>query len=335
MIRKIAIFSIAAFVVLWIAGAHLVKGRVIFLIKARESDNIKFAYEDIKASGFPFAWRVKIISPKFTVTDQIKSTDIAFEQMIIAFNYSLTKAVVDFGHKVNLSDLTESKPASYELVSDGSKLLMNINFNKSIYFLGSNLNWRDIRSLAINLPDMAGWQNEKQIFTVSDANLVFDRVQEGALENVNIKIGGDYKGKKDFFKFQSANIEVDLDYMSNNNTQQDNKSGILFERLLKINKGYLAFDKSSISLAGTINFNRDKLPAGDISVAMTRYSDLLNQISPPGFMLAQLPIKKIITRIAKHQAESDSSFDNNNLKFKIKFSDEGINVGDIKLLDMK
>ena len=335
MIRRIFIFFIAAFVVLWLVGAHLLKSKVVFLVKAAQTDNFKFAYEDVKTMGFPFAWKVKIISPKFTITDQTKSSDIAFEQVIISFNYALTRVSVDFGTKVNLNNLKAEKPANYELTGGQDKILMRINLNKSIYFVKNRLGWHDIKSLAIRLPEITALQNEKQIFIISDANLIVDKTNEGQIQNVNVRIGGNYKGEKGFLKFQTANIGTDVDYMISDNMAGDNKRGILFERLLKINKGHVVLDKSSISLEGAINFNRDKLPIGDISVSMVKYPDLISQISPASFMLPSLPLRKIISRVAKEQAKSDNAFDNDNLKFKIKFSDEGLSVGKINLLGIK
>lgn len=69
MIRKILLLISLVVIVLWFAGAHFIKGRLISAITELSSDNVKISYQEIAVSGFPLAWEVEFLSPKVTVVD--------------------------------------------------------------------------------------------------------------------------------------------------------------------------------------------------------------------------------------------------------------------------
>ena len=81
MIRKIAIVFVALFVVSWIALAHFAKSKVTLFISNLQTDNAKISYSDASISGFPFAWKVRLASPKITIIDQDISREISSEYM--------------------------------------------------------------------------------------------------------------------------------------------------------------------------------------------------------------------------------------------------------------
>ena len=91
MIRRIILYISLSFITFWFTGVYLIKYRVAALIKNSGSDNIKLSYDDIRVSGFPSRWEIRIIAPKVTFIDSINSRELSSKSLFIYLTSALKK----------------------------------------------------------------------------------------------------------------------------------------------------------------------------------------------------------------------------------------------------
>ncbi len=90
MIRKIVLAFVALFIVTWLALAHFAKSKVMSFISNFQTDNARISYSDASIAGFPFSWKVRFASPKFTIIDQDISREISCFIIVILGDANLT-----------------------------------------------------------------------------------------------------------------------------------------------------------------------------------------------------------------------------------------------------
>jgi hypothetical protein len=307
------------------------KSKLSSLVKATESDNIKITYSDIKVSGFPFVWKVQLLDPKISLTDEIKTNEFLSKHLSIIFNYKLTEAQVNFDKSISFRDSRDTNTQSYDLVSLGEELLVDLKFEKPIFLLNNSELSGSLKSIKINNSGFSVNLGQAQMFSVSNASLVFDKTVSEKLENINIKASSEYKSENSPFKFQNANISADIDYVTNLEPIGKQEANVSFERSLNITKWESTFDNSSLGFKGNVGFSRNKLPEGEIAIWVTGYPELIDIIVPDEFIVSGMYLKKLIARIVNivpgEGAEGDA-------KFKIKLGVDGATVGGVNLLQL-
>ena len=78
----------------------------------------------------------------------------------------------------------------------------------------------------------------------------------------------------------------------------------------------------------TLQFNRD------IDVSMLRYQDIIDIFIPENFMISGSYIKKIIAKAVLPEINKVAT-NADKIDFKIRFSDDGVYLGQINLLELK
>jgi hypothetical protein len=305
------------------------KGKVVSMIDIIHSDNLKLSYTDVKVSGFPFVWKVQIVNPKISVIDQLKISEILSDHLYIVFNYRLTEATIDFDKSILFHDSRDEESKNYELLSSKDKFLLKVKFEKPIYLLDNNKLGSFLSLIKISDLDFVFMEDTKQCFSISDGKLSFDKTINKELENFNLKISGEYKSDFDFLKFQNSKMLLDLDYVVNT-VEISDETDVKFERLLKVKKSDFTFDDSFLGIEGTIAFTKTKLPEGEIFVTITNYLELIDSIVPDEFIVSNVYLKRVVERV-KNSGFND---EDENAKFKIRFGDDGITIGDINLLEL-
>lgn len=307
------------------------KSKVVSLIKDFESDNIKISYSDIKVSGFPFVWEVKILDPKISLTDQLKTSEFLSKYLSVIFNYKLTEMRINFDKSVSFHDSRDTDTQVYVLSSIGESPLVGLKFEKLIFLLNNSELSNSLKSIKINNLGFVVNREQEQVFAVSDVGLVFDKTVGEKLENINIKIAGEYKSETSFFKFQNANLSLDIDYITNLEIIGEQEANVSFERLVNITEGDFAFDKATLGLKGSIQLSRNKLPEGELAVSITGYPELMDAIIPEDFIVSGQYMKRLISRAVSVEPREEPEGD---AKFKIKFGSEGASIGNINLMHL-
>jgi len=330
VIRKIILFIIVALVVTWLAGAHIIKNRLIMIAEDASSDNIKFSYQDTKISGFPFSWQVTFISPKLTITDQKSLREIFIPSLNTKFDYSMQGVVFNSGQIIYCNDIQGPLVQEYQFISD-QDISVNAYFTESLYFMDSALQWKDfISAIKFDLSsikmDLAG----REIFTMSDIQVRSRQEQNDFISSMQLKLVGNYSASASYLNVSKAHLLVDLSYLINNHLLES-EGKIDFDRKLKLSKIKLYLDNASLDLSGVLNLTRSSLPHGELDVSLVQYHDVINAVVPDDFMFSADYIKKIIAKATLSDANNDS----NNVEFKVRFSDKGISVGTLNLLELK
>lgn len=329
MIRKILIFLIFIFIVFWVGGAHLMKSKVSSLIKGTGSDNIKISYSDIKVSGFPLVWKVQLLEPKITLTDEHKTNEVLLKHLSIIFNYKLTEAKINFDKSMSFHDSRDADEESYDLSSLGEELIVDFKFEKPIFLLGNSDLSSSLKAIKINNLSFTVNQDQDQVFAVSNASLVFDKTINGKIENININVAGEYRSEKSLFKFQNASISLDMDYVTNLEVISEQDSNATFERSLNIKKWESTFGNATLGIKGSVGFSKNKLPEGEIAIAMTRYPELIDAVVPDEFIVSEMYLKRLVLKIVSLEPREGLDGD---AKFKIKLGVDGATVGNVNLL---
>lgn len=67
---------IITYIILWLSGAHFIKGKVMELINKVQSDNIKLTYKNASIARFPFNWSRKLNYLQLTSITQLGIKEI-------------------------------------------------------------------------------------------------------------------------------------------------------------------------------------------------------------------------------------------------------------------
>ena len=326
MIRKIILLTIAVLIVMWFAGAHLIKNKLLLIVEEASSDNIKFSYQDTKISGFPFSWQVNFISPKLTLIEQKSLRDIALPALNIKFNYLLRDVVFDFGTAINCSHIQDTFIHEYKFFSEQS-VIVNISFKESIYFLKSDSLWENfVTSVNFDLPFVRVSSDEKDLFNLSEIHLLSTREQEGEVGKTHLKLIGNYNASNSYSRPNTAHLLLDLSYLINNDSLAREEE-LEFNRRLNFSTAKLRLDNASLDLSGFINLTKISAPYGELDVSLEHYHDFMNILVIENLEHYIDYIKILITKATLADA--------NNVSFKLFFSDKGISVKGHNLSELK
>ena len=110
----------------------------------------------------------------------------------------------------------------------------------------------------------------------------------------------------------------------------------LFEINLEINlsKISLKLDDSFLDISGSLKFNRDSAPRGDLNISINNPNLISEFLLSDNFISRNPSIKPIISKLNL----SNLPDDNDNYQksdFKVHFSDKGISIGKLNYIESK
>ncbi|HJD55987.1 MAG TPA: hypothetical protein LFW21_05060 [Rickettsia endosymbiont of Pyrocoelia pectoralis] len=344
MIRKILIFVFLAFTIVWFAVAYTIKNNVVNLIKNSETDNLKISYNNVKFSGYPFNWKVTIIDPKVKLIDHVNSKEFSSENIILTVTYSTKKAALNFGPFIREVDNYSDKIFTYDMRSNED--IKGIGkFNKPLYKISKDDALQEIiKSVKLNNKSLLIFKDNLEIFKINDLDFFISKKDVDNNERISLVLNMNYDSEQDIANFKNANLEMSAFVTF---TPDGENSAILQD----INVDKLAFtcDKDAkINLNGALRFFANKLPEGKLSFELDNYNSIVDKLFPNNILFSKKIIKAIIAKAINKAADEnliinpqESTYMNsayNNIekaKFDIEFSDKGINIGSINLLDLK
>ena len=326
MIRKILLFCIIVITALWFAGAHIIKGKIADYTIRYNSDNVKFQFQDIKVSGFPFDYQIKLIAPKISLVNQTGLKEICIDEIILNLGFILNSSKINLGRKIIYNDTISGNPQSY-LISSLQDINCDINFYNSL-FLGDNDLRDQIKVLQSTIPQVIISTDEREIFNLANIKLLStnDKQEDNILK---VKLSGDYSSPISYMKVNKAFLLVDLDYQQ---VPSGKLEKIDYEKKLDLSCFQLKFNNAAIDIKGNLKLSRTSLPNGKLDIAIHQYHDVVDTLIPDNFVLPKSFLKKVISKASASELNKN---DIGNANFKIVFSDKGISIGKLSLSDLQ
>lgn len=332
MIRKISLFIIALIIGAWLIAGHIIKNKLIIITSNFASDNIKFSYKDTELSGFPFYWQITYIDPKIEIINQKHSSEISLPQFNVKINYLIKDVDLQFGNLAYYDWNKNGVISEYKIVST-EDIVMNLKFDESLCFLNSVLDWNKA-GMSVNL-DIARIDtiNNSKIFSLSDINLSFHQKNNNEISNKDIKLITNYSSSENDLRIKKAYLMLDLEYLTNNTVFNINKK-LDFEHKINLSKISLKLDDSFLDISGSLKFNRDSAPRGDLNISINNPNLISEFLLSDNFISRNPSIKPIISKLNL----SNLPDDNDNYQksdFKVHFSDKGISIGKLNYIESK
>ena len=332
MIRKTLFFSIILVAVIWLAGAHYVKSKLLESLESIESDNIKISYADANIGGSPFAWKIIFKEPKVTLVNQSSIHELSAEEAKFYFNYDLSAVRIKFPKKLEYKNSSAEKAYNYSLVSE-KHINTNVTFTEPLCFINAYLLEKThIKSFDVAIPSLKTIFDNRDIFHIANSRLQFTQNDIKEAGEYRLKIKGDYASDVSHLTIDKAYLSLDLNY-----TMRDANFSSLgafdYDHKLDIHKGIFKFDNASIGVDGVLKLAKTSLPKGKMNISMTQYQDVVDLLVPEDFMISKSYIKKVIAKATMASLNKVASNDDA-LKFEVSFSDKGVSIGNLNLLEL-
>lgn len=330
MIRKILLLCILVTVALWVVGAHIIKGKIVDKASQYNSDNIKLQFQDAKIFGFPFDWKIKLVSPKITIVNQSGLKEISAEEIVLSFGYSFTSAQINLGRKIVYNEAPHNGILQTHTITAPLEINWDISFNNSLFFVDDNSNWKDqLKSFNCVVPQLSGFLGDKEVFNLAAVKL--SSIQEKKNDNniLRIKASGDYSSVVKYMEINKAHLLIDLSYHEASENQSEK---IDFEHKFDLSNFQLKFDNAALDVKGVVRLSRSSLPNGKLDISIHQYHDVVDTLIPEDFIFSKSFFKKVISKATANELNKD---DIGNANFKIIFSDKGVTVGKLSLMELQ
>lgn len=328
MIRKVILISLVLAVGLWLAAAHIIKGRLSKSLEDMGSDNIKFSYQDTKISGLPFNWVVHFVSPKIDVTGQSEAYEIKIKEAVVSFDIMPRNMHINFGKSIECQRSRGELIQHYKLKSDDD-ILVDVVLNQPIYELESASHWESaFDSVEIYINSLKATENQIETFVLSGVNVKISKNRHDSLDKIMIDLAGDYSSLANYMKIKQANLLLNSAYLVNYSDENIN-----FERKIEISKAKFKFDDSELALDGSLRLRSSSLPSGEVNISMLNYLNIIEVLVPDNFPIHKNYIQKAVTKASIIDANKIVDT-NEKVQFKMRFDDRGISLGAINLMDV-
>jgi len=329
-----------AFTIVWFAVAYTIKSNVINLIKNSESDNLKISYNAVKFSGYPFNWKITIIEPRLKLIDHVNSKEFSSDNIILGVAFSAKKATVNFGSFVKEVDNYGDKTFTYDMRSDEDIKGVS-KFNKPLYKISKDDNLKElIKSLQFNNKSLLIFKDEQEIFKINDLAFFMAKKNLAKNENISLVLNMNYDSEKNIANFKNANLEI----VTSLSFAPDSEDSAILQNLNIEKFAFICDHDSKIALNGVLEFFANKLPHGKLSFELENYHSVIDKLLPNNIIFSKKLIKTIIAKAINKASDEPLIIgeESNNLshniekaKFDIEFSDRGINIGSINLLELQ
>lgn len=344
MIRKIFISAFLAFTIVWFAAAYTIKNNVINLIKNSESDNLKISYNAVKFSGYPFHWKITILDPKVKLIDHVNSKEFSSENIILGIAFSTKKATLNFGPFIKEVDNYGDKIFTYDMRSNED--IKGIGkFNKPLYKISKNDDLKEvIKSIQVDNKSLLIFKDEQEIFKINDLAFFIAKKNLTKSEDISLVLNMNYDSEKNIASFKNANLDISalLSFVP------DGENSAILQNFNIERFVFICDHDSKINLNGALQFFANKLPQGKLSFELENYHSIIDKLLPNNIIFSKKLIKAVIAKavnkasdesvIVNPKESNNSNLDYNNIEkasFDIEFSDKGINIGSINLLELK
>jgi len=332
VIRKTLFLSIIFVIAAWLAGAHYVKSKLLESLESLESDNIKISYVDAKIGSSPFAWKIIFKEPKITLVNQSSIYEFAAKDAKFYFNYDLSAVRIKFPKDLEYKNISTESSDSYSLVSE-KDITTNVIFTEPLYSIDTDLlEKKHIKSFDIAISSLKTLFDNRDIFHIANSQLQFTQNDVKEIDEYRLKIKGDYASDVSHLTIDKAHLFFDTTYTMRDD-HFNSESDFDYDHKLNVHKGIFKFDNASLSIDGLLKLAKTSLPKGSMNISMSQYQDVVDLLVPEDFMISKSYIKKIIAKATMSSLNKVASNDDD-LQFEINFSDKGVSIGDLNLLEL-
>ncbi|ABV74611.1 hypothetical protein A1C_01465 [Rickettsia akari str. Hartford] len=341
MIRKILLFVFLAFTTVWFSTAYTIKNNVVSLIKNSGSDNRKISYNAIKFSGYPFNWKITITDPKVKFIDHVNSKEFTCKNIVLNIAFSTKRAALNFGPFIKEVDNYGDKTFTYNIRSDD-----DINgigkFNKPLYKISKDDNLKEIlKSIQLNNKALSIFKDNQKVFKINDLAFLIKKQHLASEESISLFLNMNYYSEKDILNFKNANLDI----AASVKFAEDEEDAAILQNF-NIERFIFTCDNDyKVNLNGALQFFANKLPKGKLYFELENYNSIVDKLLPNNIIFSKQIIKTIIAKAINQtsneqlntdQNDANSAYNNiEKAKFDIEFSDKGINIGSINLLELK
>ena len=331
MIRKIALALVVLFVLTWIVLAHFAKSKIVSFVNNSQTDNIKISYSDASIAGFPFGFQVRFASPKITIIDQAISREIASDYLNCSFSYKLGNAKLDFGKVLYYSSASDEAPMEYKLNSQDD-IVGFVDFTDVLYKIDSSSSLRKIvKNIEFSNPSIVAFtSNGDELFNLSGVAMKLNSNIIDSAQHFSLKLTSNYTSSFNGRSISNANCVLDADYIVSDTNNFETKNS--FDHKIELVQAKLNLDNASCDLKGFIALARNSLPQGKISVELVDYENLVDILVPDDFIFSKPYVKRFIAKAAAIEFSNEVT---NKVNFDIEFSNKGISLGRVNLLEQK
>jgi len=332
VIRKTLFFGLVLVAVIWLAGAHYIKSKLLESLESIESDNIKISYADAKIGGSPFSWKIIFKEPKITLVNQSSIREFSAKDAKFDFKYDLSAVRIKFPKDLEYKNNSAENSDIYSLVSE-QDITTNVIFTEPLYSIDTDLlEKKHIKSVDVIISSLKTLFNNRDIFHIANSQLQFVQNDTKEIGEYGLKIKGDYASDVSHLTIDKAHLFLDLNY-----TMRDDEFSSVgdfdYDHKLDIHKGIFKFDNASIGIDGVLKLAKTSLPKGKMNIAMNQYQDVVDLLVPEDFMISKSYIKKIIAKATMASLNKVASNDDA-LEFEVNFSDKGVTIGKLNLLEL-
>ena len=334
MIRKILFCIIILATIVWLAGAYYIKSKLLESLNAMVSSNVDFSYKDSSIGGFPFSWKISIKEPKLALISQSAAREVSAEKAEFHFDYDLNSVRIILPEIIEYNFNKAEVFYNYSLFSE-DRMTAKVNFVDSLYKIPGDKKWTEnyIKSINLRLPYMKAIHENEEIFSLSNSVVKLLQDYTDDIDRYRVKVASDYGSDVSHMKINKAHLLLDFDYVVRNNRSFDKESLKGFDHKFSINKFLFRFDNASLDIAGSLKLARSSLPDGNIKISMLQYRDVVDFMVPEDFIISRSYIKKVIAKSTMTSLNKVASNDDD-VKFEVNFSDNGILIGNLNLLEL-
>ncbi|WP_375327213.1 hypothetical protein [Candidatus Tisiphia endosymbiont of Nemotelus uliginosus] len=338
MIRKILISIFLLYSLVWFATAHIIKGNIVTAIHNSETDNVKLSYKQIKISGFPGRVQVHLTEPKIQFIDHINSKEITTDKITFVLDLSFKKANLILAKNIIQLENVEKKKLEYTVQSNDDIVTL-IKFSKPVYkYLSTDSLKSMIKFLQVNNKFLSIMYADKESANIADLSFLISQVKSGRDHDILLQVGLLYSSLNDIFNFKKAAI----DFSILTKVSDDENTKLATVKNLNIDHFQLTCDENAqIYLAGGLQFADSQLPKGKLTFELTNYNNVIEKLIPINLLLPKKILKIIIEQsvnirqpaIVKGAAPKLNPQEK--IKLDINFSNTGIYIGTMNLLELK
>ena len=337
MIRKILLSIVIVYTAVWFSIAYYLKSNVVGLVKHSETDNIKVTYKQVNVSGFPVRWHIKFLEPKVQFISGVNSREFSSSAMTLVVYPSFKKASLSFGKEIKRQEVFQDQSTEYYMRSL-QDIQCLIKLNKPFYKLSNNDTVQSVtKSLQFDNKSLLVAHQDKEVYHVDDVVLLINRIITTENEDIALQLRFLYTGQEKFLNFKKA--KFDLSTIVNIALNQDNQDIII--KNLNINHlNLVCDDNAALEMAGSLKFFPNRLPLGKLSFELMNYHDVVDKVMPHNLVLPKKMVKSLIEKAVNSSVSEAVKTDDGEIstyekiKFDVEFSDTGINIGAINLLEL-
>ncbi|MDF2964668.1 MAG: hypothetical protein K0Q51_56 [Rickettsiaceae bacterium] len=340
-----SLFSFALYSIIWFTGAHIIKKQIANSINNLNSDNTKFTFKDIEISGYPYKWAINIYDFNILIIekDNITKFDIANTEFDI--NILLKSLKITFFDRINLAIGNDFSTLTKYTIAPSLPLTIDNQFSKSLY----NIAWdKDfsfnnlIKRTHSKADQITMLKNDLSNATINNFNLVCANDSASDSGKLNIIFSFDSSSHNPNSMIRHGKLLADFSVSLG---LSESKSSFI-KQVTVNNFTSNVNNTSAFNMVGNIDFSdREAMPKGSFSLDFKNYPELVDIVSiklkryydSENF---KLHLTEIINRAAGHNISEQETPEiateklNNNAKFDITFTDEGIKIGDLDLTEL-